>query len=89
MKSGFALTLLVCGLGGCASGPPSPQRACEDQANHDPNISYMQDEVLGDPSMTEELQGRIRSARRQFIDDCLARMGDGTPGGGVESPIRQ
>jgi hypothetical protein len=78
----LALCLL---LGACASGPDTPQRACERQADDDPVVKDLLMKAAGTQQFQWENGQRIELAKRDATLRCLRARGL-APKGGVERP---
>lgn len=76
------LTLVLL-LGGCASmsTPPSPQAACENEAQDDPVARDMRMKAAGSPSYLAEEQERLRIVIQEATLRCLRARGIIRPGG--------
>jgi hypothetical protein len=88
MKAVTAMALMALALAGCASTPNTPEDICAAEANRDPKVVAMREEMNGNIQMQQSLAPAILAARRQAMNACLARMGVGPPGG-VQPPQRR
>jgi hypothetical protein len=77
MRTCAVLAVMAVGLGGCASrsGDTPEEAQCEREANHEPNVQRLQDQMLGNISMQQELMPQVRAAKRQAFNDCMVRLG--------------
>jgi len=77
MRACAALAAVAVALGGCASrnGDTPEETQCEREANREPNVARLQDQMLGNISMQQELMPQIRAAKRQAFNDCMVRHG--------------
>lgn len=92
MITTLRLRHMVCGalllLAGCASFLPeraavgTPERACEDAADADPQIHQLYVQMATAP-VPQNFAGPYNAARNNFIRKCV-RVRAGLPPGGVE-----
>ena len=72
-----ALAVIGVALGGCTSrnGDTPEEAQCQREANRQPNVAALQDQMLGNISMQQELMPQVRAAKRQAFNDCMVRLG--------------
>ena len=74
-------------LAACASNEPPAVRACQAQANDDPEVRHMIAASAGSEVYALQHYDDLRDARRRAELKCLRARGLAPPGG-VEAPVR-
>ena len=91
MKRVLFCLLLVLPAAGCASSqhpPDSPQAFCQRQANNDPEVTKLENQVMVEGGPGPYQRQKIELLKYRALQRCLLARG-AAPKGGVEPVMRQ